>query len=360
MTVQQATTEQNEITELWPVPDEIRIVSLIPSATDIVCHLGLQDSLVGITHCCDTDGLPASVLVVTEDQINAACTSQTDINDKVNENAKKAESALSESSPYSQDIPSLYPINIELLRKANPTIIVTQDLCDVCAPSSLAVYVALEKAGISAKVVLLSPTSLHDVITNMQQVADAVGISERGRLLCDELQSNLTLIETLVREKKRSAEGSSVETPSLLLLEWVDPPFCGGHWIQDMAQLVGAKLAIAPNPDGTSRRITWEEVENADPDVVVVACCGFDLERNLKDVSLSKDKFASLRSTKEGNLFAANGDQYFARPSPKLLTGTVIMALCIYNDKDEPALVEAIRSLSFSSNALNSYQNMKP
>lgn len=171
-----------------PPSDQVRIVSLIPSATDIVCYLGLQDFLVGITHCCDIDGLPRSVLVVTEDQIHAASTSQADIDAKVNENAQKAEIALSGSCPVLEDVPSLYPINQELLRNAAPTIILTQDLCDVCAPSSLTVLWALEKAGVKAKVVLLSPTSLADVITNVQQVADAVGMSERGRYMSAELQ----------------------------------------------------------------------------------------------------------------------------------------------------------------------------
>jgi iron complex transport system substrate-binding protein len=165
----------------------IRIVSLIPSATDIVCFLGLQDSLVGITHCCDVEGLPPSVLIVTEDQIHAACTSQADIDAKVTQNAHQAEMALSSGGgssclPILDDVPSLYPIHQERLKKAAPTHILTQDLCDVCAPSSLTVLWALEKAGIKAKVVLLSPTSLTDMIDNIQQVADAVGISERGRL----------------------------------------------------------------------------------------------------------------------------------------------------------------------------------
>jgi iron complex transport system substrate-binding protein len=339
---------------------QIRIVSLIPSATDIVCHLGLQDCLVGITHCCDRDGLRPSVLVVTEDQIHAASISQVDINSKVDENAQRAEGVLNGSTPAvpGEELPSLYPINRELLKKAAPTIILTQDLCNVCAPSSLTVFRALEQAGIRAKVVLLSPTSLEGVIASMQQIADAAGISAIGKQCCEELQSNLTLLERLVREKRTPVDDSA-DAPSLLLMEWVDPPFCGGHWISDMARLVGAKLAIAPHPDGRSRRVTWEEIGQADPDVVVVACCGFDLDRNLDDASMAKEKFAKLRSTKEGKLFAANGDQFFARPSPKLLTGTVIMALCVYDEKSDPALFEAIRSLNFASNAWNSYQNMK-
>jgi iron complex transport system substrate-binding protein len=319
--------------------DPIRIVSLIPSATDIVCILGLQDFVVGITHCCDLEGLPSSVVVVTEDQIHAACTSQADIDAKVNLNAQMAEMVLNSGSllcPVLLDnVPSLYPIHQERLQKAAPTVILTQDLCDVCAPSSLTVLWALEKAGIQAKVVLLSPSSLTDVIENVQQVADAVGISERGRKVCEELQSNFTLLQNLIQEKKTKSKTRDTP-PRLLLMEWVDPPFCGGHWIMDMARLVGAELAMAPHPDGRSRRVTWTEIEDADPDFVIVACCGFDLERNLADATMVKEKFASLKSTMDGNLFAANGDQYFARPSPKLLTGAIIMALCIHNERVPP------------------------
>ena len=126
-----------------------------------------------------------------------------------------------------------------------------------------------------------------------------------------------------------------------------------------MARLIGTELAIAPNSDGRSRQITWNEIEESDPDIVIVACCGFDLERNLFDAKKSQKDFAKLRSNREGTLYAANGDQYFARPSPKLLTGAVIMALCVYNEKEEPALFRAVKNLRFSSKAIDSYQVMK-
>jgi iron complex transport system substrate-binding protein len=191
----------------------LRIVCLIPSATDICVHLGLGDAVVGITHCCDTNDLPSSVVVVTEDQVNAASTTQGDIHTKVVEN------------------PTLYPINKTLLKEISPTLIITQDLCHVCAPSSQTVFRALKEAGIDAKVVLLTPMTLYDVITNMQQVADAAGISTRGKFLCDELRSNLEELESTIAREKRNHENNA--TPKkVLVMEWVDPPFCGGHWIR--------------------------------------------------------------------------------------------------------------------------------
>lgn len=332
----------------------LRIVCLIPSATDICVHLGLQDSVVGITHCCDTDGLPPSVVIVTEDQIYASSSSQCDINTKVVENSRKVESVVDTSSLTTDEIPTLYPINKELLKKISPTMIVTQDLCHVCAPSSATVIKALNEAGIDAKVVLLTPMNLLDVIHNMQQVADAAGISKRGEKLCDELRENLDKLQSVVKEKR-----SNRTTKKMLLMEWCNPPFCGGHWVPDMARIVGTELAIQPDSDGRSRRVTWNEIEESDPDLIIVGCCGFDLKRNITDATSERHYFTNLRSNREGNLYAANGDQYFARPSPKLLTGAIIMALCAYSEEEEPVLFRAIKDLPFSSKALESFQRLK-
>ena len=226
-----------EVTGTPPSPQRppLRIVCLIPSATDICVHLGLGDAVVGITHCCDkTDDLPSSVTVVTEDQIHAASTTQGDIHTKVVENGKRAQDAINdETFPLmtTDEIPTLYPINKALLQEISPTLIITQDLCHVCAPSSQTVFRALKEAGIDAKVVLLTPMTLYDVIANMQQVADAAGISIRGKLLCDELRSNLEELESTIAREKRSYETYDVPK-KVLVMEWVDPPFCGGHWIR--------------------------------------------------------------------------------------------------------------------------------
>lgn len=126
-----------------------------------------------------------------------------------------------------------------------------------------------------------------------------------------------------------------------------------------MARLIGTELAIDPTSEGRSRQITWAEIEESDPDVVVVACCGFDLERNLVDAASSSDYFRCLRSHRCGSIFAANGDQYFARPSPKLLIGTIILALCVYSENEEPELVRAILDLPFSFEALRAFRVMK-
>ena len=221
------------------MPRPLRIVSLIPSATDICVHLGLGDNVVGITHCCDAGEVPSTALVVTEDQVHASSNSQGDIHAKVVENGQKAVETMETNtrdasdpaacSLTTEEIPTLYPINKELLKKADPTLIVTQDLCHVCAPSSATVFRALKEAGIDARVVLLTPMNLGDVVENMQQVADAAGISRRGKELCDELRANLRLLGDTVRKHRKPEQANK----KVLVMEWVDPPFCGGHWIRE-------------------------------------------------------------------------------------------------------------------------------
>lgn len=153
--------------------------------------------MVGVSHCCDLTSLPSSVLVVTEDQIHAQFTSQADIHTAVLNNSNKAQQC-DLTSLTSDMFPTLYPINKELLLKANPNVIVTQDLCHVCAPDSAIVCKILKEVGLDAHVVLLTPLNLSDVISNVQQVADACGISEKGSMLCQELQSNLQTLKSLV------------------------------------------------------------------------------------------------------------------------------------------------------------------
>jgi len=218
-------------------PNNLRIVSLIPSATDICVHLGLGDHVVGITHCCDREGLNESVVVVTEDQIHASVTSQGEIHDKVVANGKKAQAVLEGEAELcsltTDEIPTLYPINKKLLKQIQPTLIVTQDLCHVCAPSSQTVLMALKEAGIeNATIILLTPMNLWDVVANLQQVADASGISTRGKILCDELSTNLHTLKSIIRNHKQRKRGNK-QPKKLLVMEWVDPPFCGGHWIRE-------------------------------------------------------------------------------------------------------------------------------
>lgn len=365
----------------------LRIASLLPSTTDIVSALGLSEHLVGVTHECQipegcSPGLPH---ILTSSLLNYEG-GQGDIDAKVKEAAADAAACkmpsvsagtsngtnISNNASTADDIAdsvqSLYPIDREALKLASPTVVLTQDLCGVCAPSTAEVKKALSGTrSITAdtatttdgvKVLSLEPESLQDVADTFVTVADGCGVHERGIKLRDEFMLNLQLLKDTVDSALSTTRDNATTStkPRVLLLEWLDPPYDGGHWIPGMVAAAGCEYVkigshSSPSPDswnGTkSKQVTWEDVYGADPDVVLVACCGFDLKRNIKDALGASDKLAKLRAAKEGRLFACDGDKYFARPGPMLLHGANISAQCAFDGLDRN-VTAAVQSLDFA------------
>jgi len=234
------------------------------------------------------------------------------------------------------DLPSLYPIDGEALQKAEPTLIITQDLCQVCAPSSRSVARIYEGSPSKVEVLSLSPNSLEDVLENIQLVASTVGVAEVGKQLVDEIRRQLKELHDTILEHRDARK------PRMFLFEWLSPPFDAGHWMPDMMQWACVDHACSRKADRKSKELTWQEVADTKPTTLLVACCGFDLERNYQDALSVTSDLASLGVSAA---FATNGDQFFARPGPKLLTGAVLMALCGY--WDQPKVLDAIRSRPF-------------
>lgn len=331
---------------------KMRIACLIPSATDICVLLGLQHCIVGVTHECDTDVEFANdCQILTSDGVNSLVSSQRDIHDMVAENSRKAVEVLQEAEICKikakvEDIPSLYPVDNEGLKKSRPTLIITQDLCKVCAPSPTSIQKILLEDGNSrdgkqrtTELLALTPHTLNDTLDNIVQVAVALNMKNHGIKVRNNLRSMLIKLKTTIKES--SAEKIP---PSMFLLEWLDPPFDAGHWIPDMMEYAVVKPSVVKNKMGRkSKIITWEEINETDPDVILVACCGFDLQRNINDAVKAKENLKPLRACIENRLFATNGDQYFARPGPKLLTGSIIMALVAY--ENQPKVINAIHNL---------------
>jgi len=341
----------------------------------------------------------------TADRVRAETSAQIEIHRRVVDNAAEAaerrvcnnnDDADSTSMSINNSIPSLYPILSEAFARANPSVVITQDLCNVCAPTPEAVRPLLlknddDKNGSeqhegrgAVRIVSLSPHTLEDVLENVARVAEVCGVAQRGLDLKQEIEANLrTLQRTILQYRRRKPTTAAADLtasddsgdnkndsrcdddrPSAFLLEWLDPPFDGGHWIPDMMEWAAIRPALAAsandgatnnNSSNSSKRISrkskavpWSAVHGADPDVVFVACCGFDLKRNVDDaygVAAAKSELARLRAAEQGRIFATDGDSYFARPGPQLLQGVAIMALCAYND--QPEVIEAIRNLPF-------------
>jgi ABC-type Fe3+-hydroxamate transport system substrate-binding protein/diphthamide synthase (EF-2-diphthine--ammonia ligase) len=348
---------------------DLRIVCLIPSATDICVALGLQAAIVAVTHECDTNlwsraSSRTAVKIITRDGVNGNETSQGAIHDQVVASCRAKDEAVGDKDiPALADVPSLYPIWEDEFREAlqlndvhdsSKRLVITQDLCEVCAPSSETVRRLVGKDASQppppheVHVVSLTPQSLWDVAANILTVGHACGVPRRAKIVHDAFLSNLQTLETTVTEV-RSHDGA----PKLFLLEWLDPPFDGGHWILDMMQFAGVQPAQHKHTQ-KSTSTTWAQVRQADADVILVACCGFGLERNVRDTFGARNQLQQLRAARNRRIYATNGDHYFARPGPKLLHGAIIMALTAY--ADQPEVVQAIQALDFVDAELGGYQ----
>ena len=330
----------------------LRIVCLLPSATSICTALGLADFVVGITHECPAttpnatvvtrSGLPADAsqgdihaAVVQVAQAAAACRQPHDDNDKAPE------------------IPSLYPLLPEILQSLHPTVIFTQDLCDVCAPTPRDLP-DRSVANNTPTVVTLHPETLHDVADTFVTVAAACGVRDRGLAL---RQQWLDRFKDLRATIARTTVPASTSLPRGLLLEWLDPPFDGGHWTRQMMEYAGMEPVVfdemntATNhtnqsPTTTnlkSQRRTWEQIQASRPDRVVVGCCGLDLARNVRDAHAHAAQLKALGVP----IWAADGHTYMASPGPDLLRGALLFAQCAYHD--QPA-VQAVLATWWKAN----------
>lgn len=327
----------------------LRIASLLPSTTDICISLGLQNHVVGITHECDFNPSTSSLLTVHEaanlsdyqamttkspliltvSHIDPHSCSQADIDAAVK---RSLHNGL-----------SLYNLNDTALADAKPSVILTQSLCDVCAVAKVEVddKVACNFRSGECKVISLEPETLEEVVDTFVTTADACGVKERGEELKSEFWMDISKVEDAV------ALSSKQKPPRILFLEWLDPPFDAGHWIPDMFKLSGctSSLSISQKSTRKSVQINWEQIDECDPDVLLIGCCGFDLKRNMMDAIQAMGKLKKLRAFREGRIYAADGNLYFARPGPALREGITILARCAYDDED--IVREALEELTF-------------
>ena len=293
-----------------------RIVSLLPAATDIVAALGRSGDLVGVTwECTVPTDAPADVRVVTRDLLSVADPSDPAAVDAAVQAASEARQPLA-------------AIDDEAIAELAPEVVLTQDLCRVCALPAGQATEALDRLGCrDATVVSLDPMTLDDVLACITDVGAAIGAEVEAAQLVSDLRSRLDALP--------GSSGS--DRPSAVVVEWVDPLFVGGHWIPDLVEAAGGRSALG-TPGGRSSALSWDEVTGLDVDHVVVAPCGFDL-----DGASAQAKAVLDRVPPGAAVWAIDADQLVVRPGPRLVEGAEVLAAAFAGRTTDPSLIRRIR-----------------
>ncbi|QDU93934.1 cobalamin-binding protein [Lignipirellula cremea] len=282
----------------------MRIVSLLPSATEIVCLLGLQEQLVGVTHECDYPPGVLDLPKVTQTLIPKDASS-AQIDGLVRERLETQA--------------ALYTLNMPVLEELRPDLIVTQALCDVCAVSDAEVQAAACSLPGRPAVVNLEPARLGEVFDCIRLVGDAANCSARAEQEIADLQRRVQAVA--VRSE------SVTERPRVLLLEWIDPPFCCGHWSPELVRLAGGQEMIGVEGDA-SQTTDWAEIVAADPEFLMIACCGFSVLRTQDDLPLLRafPGWNDLSCVRNDRVWLVDGSAYFSRSGPRLVDSLEILA----------------------------------
>jgi len=301
----------------------MRIVSLLPSATEIVCALGLEENLVGITHECDYPPRVAGKPHLTASRISHETMTSAEIDHAVR----------SQLDGHG----SIYDLNTELLAALKPDLIITQELCEVCAVSYKTVERAARMYVAGAQVVSLEPNTIEDIFSNIETVGELCGVSEKAVEVVNGLR------ERLGRVRERSAKAAS--RPKVFMLEWLEPPFAPGHWVPEQTEAAGG-ICLLGEAGKKSVTATYEEIAEAAPDVLVLIPCGYyaaDILRQLAN-TVFPESFRKIPAVAGGEVWALDATAYFSRPAPRVVDGAEILAKILHPEIfGAPSESEALR-----------------
>lgn len=287
---------------------EQQIVSFLPSATEMACALGLSDQLVGITHECDYPPEIRGKAVVVRNVLPIEQMSQRKIDTEV---AQRMKDGL-----------SLYQVDGDLLRALAPDLILTQDLCQVCAPSGNEVSQVLNLLPKKPRILWLTPNSLEEIADNLRELGEATGRTKEAEELVAAGRARVEKIAALTRNLSR---------PRVFCMEWLDPVYCSGHWVPEMVRLAGGVDALAQEGKD-SVRISWDDVLEFAPEVLIITPCGFNLEKTVEESSKLSTfpDWSSLPAVRNGRVYAVDANSYFARPGPRVVDGTELLAHLVH------------------------------
>ena len=296
----------------------MRIVSFLPSATEMVYALGLDEQLVGVTHECDYPTQAKNKPVVVRNVLPVETMSQAEIDRAVAERMHSGQ--------------SLYQIDEALLRELSPDLILTQNLCQVCAPSGNEVSQVLGSLEKRPEILWLTPRSIDEIFDNLRDLARATGRESAAQAILDDCKSRIERLKTLSVKCE--------DPPRVFCMEWLDPVYACGHWVPELVKLAGGRDELG-REGSESVRISWDEIADYAPEVMAIMPCGFNLKQTMKEVWDSFGRYSPARSTgaqaffqlpavRSGRVFAVDANSYFARPGPRVIEGAEVLAQIIH------------------------------
>ena len=285
----------------------VRIVSFLPSATEMLYELGAGSQVVGVTHECKYPPQAKKKTQVIRPAFNPSKMTGREIDTVVVELLRSGS--------------DIYIVDDKALRKANPDLIVSQGLCEVCSPFTKEINRASDILGRKTEFLVLDPHDLDDILVSIMDVAEKVGKVPEGRRLVASLQKRIDAVRRL----------SAKPEQKVLCLEWLDPLFTAGHWVPQMVEYAGGTNGVSIAGEA-SRRMDIDEAAKFDPDVIVLMPCGFDIERTRKELpALARnEKWKALRAVRNRDIYAVDAGSYFSKPGPRTITGLEIMARILH------------------------------
>lgn len=287
----------------------MRICSLLPSATEIAFALGLGDAVVGVTHECDYPPEARNKPVLVNSRIDPEEQTSREIDECVGRQLRAKR--------------SIYAIDLARFRHADPDLILTQELCEVCALDSREVIHVVEKLSKKPNIVALKADCLSEVLADIRRVGNAAEKPAEAGALVKRLEARIAAVA------ERAA--GSLPRPRVACLEWLDPVYSAGHWVPEMVALAGGHDGLA-RPGQPSAKITWDKVLEFNPEVIVLMPCGFGVERTVREIDLVRNRpgWKNLPAVEQGSVFAVAGAAYFNRPGPRLVDGLELLGQIIH------------------------------
>lgn len=287
----------------------MKICSLLPSATEIAYALGLGEHLVAVTHECDYPPEAAQKPAITSSVLEHAHSDSGEIHRGITGLVHEGK--------------SIYHLDHDLLEQLEPDLILTQELCDVCAVSYNIVREAARVLEGKPEIVSLEPNLLNDILANIRLVAEKTGTESQAQALLDAFEERINHVVT--------ATAHITVRPRVYCMEWLDPPFAAGHWIPEMVSMAGGKegLGVLGQP---SEQVSWEAVVEFAPEVLILMPCGFDLQRTVDETPALGElpEWQDLPAVRNDRVYAVSGSAYFNRPGPRIIDGLEILAEIIH------------------------------